>query len=158
MEDDINDFLGNSEAGEEPDTQDDWWDDLRQGLESNDVEGPEVPEKLADIVTKALKNKSTDETMKDLLESYPRPSNLPQLTTPRIHEGIWKNLEHEVKTFDLQLSKVGEKTTKAITGSVRLVERLTRLKDSIKVNSMRKELRELAKAQIDIIKVSALNL
>ena len=63
-----------------------------------------------------------------------------------------------MKTFDLQLSKVGEKTTKAITGSVRLVERLTRLKDSIKDNSMRKELRELAKAQIDIIKVSALNL
>ena len=34
IEDDINDFLGNSEAEEEPDTQDDWWDDLRQGLDS----------------------------------------------------------------------------------------------------------------------------
>ena len=152
-EGEITDFL-DSEPEEHP--EDEWWEDLQQGLETDDVEGPEVPGKLADIVTKALRNKLSDEKVKELFETYPRTSNLPALISPRIHEGMWKNLEQEVRTFDVHLTRIGEKSIKAITGAVKQVERITKLKDSITDSNLRKELKDIARSQIEIIKLSAL--
>ena len=127
-------------------------------MEGENAEGTAILEKLADIITRALKTKLPGDKTKELLEAHPRPSNLTALKTPRVHEGVWKNLPHDVKTFELQLSKIGEKAMKAVTGCSRLTERLAQLKDNTTDRELRKELRDVVKSQIDVMKVSILAL
>ena len=56
----------------------------------------------------------------------------------------------------MHLTRIGKKSIKAITGAVKQVERITKLKDSITDSNLRKELKDIARSQIEIIKLSAL--
>ena len=70
--------------------------------------------------------------LETILEQFPRPENIENLTTPRVTRGMWSKLSLAIKASDLKLAKVGDHISKVITGKM-------------KNPSVRKELKELAK-------------
>ena len=107
---------------EEEENQDplekDWIDEFADEMCQEEKTGPAVPDNLATMVTNMLKKKLPEDRMKDLLDKYPRPSNIDLLAPPRVNNSIWLKLKHETKKQDLKSSQLQEKITKALTANV----------------------------------------
>ena len=111
-----------------------------------------MSEALADLITKMLKFRVSEEQGKELMDKYQRPSNIPMLTNPKVNLQIWAKLKDNTKKGDLRLAHVGDRLVKMIISGVNLVKELTDMKDKVSGDT-RQQVRELMRPALDTVQL-----
>ena len=86
--------------------------------------GDQVNEKLADIVSKLLRKKSSEEKITQKLNSFKRPSNVPDLQGTKVNPEIWKSLRPKTRSMDIKLQRVEHATLKGMVPVVTCINSL----------------------------------
>ncbi|XP_050414767.2 uncharacterized protein LOC126828804 [Patella vulgata] len=116
--DDIEDLLHTSKQTKPLDTgastsNDNVLQDINQSFEEPEQTGPEVTDKLAEIINKRFQNRLTDDILKKTFSKYLRPRNCSGLSIPNVNNEIWKQLSNNIKRQDLRLSYIQKAISKA---------------------------------------------
>ena len=85
-EDHIDQLFSDSDndATEPVEKEKDWIDEFGLEMEIDEETGPAIPQNLADIVTKMLQKRVSEDKQKEIL-NLPRPENVPLLVAPRVN-------------------------------------------------------------------------
>jgi hypothetical protein len=102
--------------------------EIAQEFDGGDDTGPNVSEKLADIVNKRWAEKLDDSKFKSKLEKYNRPANCTRLLVPKVNLEIWANLNHNTKSADLRIVKFQKTLTKAGSALTKMTDSLLELR------------------------------
>ncbi|XP_070182738.1 transcriptional regulator ATRX homolog [Littorina saxatilis] len=107
--------------------EDDEIEDLFQEMEScsndalNEIEqefdlaedvGPNISEKLAQIVERMKKGLLSEDKLQEKFEKYKKPGNC-DITVPRVNPEIWDKIEHEARSRDLRVQQEQKMLLKA---------------------------------------------
>ena len=106
------------------DSDDPLLSEIAQDFDCCDDTGPNVSEKLAEIMNKRWAEKLEDAKLKLKLEKYDKRANCHRLLVPKVNPEIWTNLPHGTKSAYLRTANLQKTLTKA--GSV-----LTKMTDSL---------------------------
>ena len=157
--DDIEDYLGRSDSEPEEEIQDDNGDnmlaDLAQEFAPDDEVGEEVPKELVNMVVKMHKFRANDDQLKELLAKQLRPSNIPDIVSPRVNAAIWAKLKGSVKTVDLKMYKVCEIMMKQYIRNILLINKLDKFREKTKDRTVRSEIKSITREAILVTKVGA---
>lgn len=110
------------------DSDDPLLSEIAQDFDCGDDTGPNVSEKLAEIVNKRWAEKLDDAKLKLKLEKYDRPANCPRLLVPKVNPEIWTNLSHDTKSADLRIANFQKTLTKAGSALTKMTDSLLELR------------------------------
>ncbi|CAB4005586.1 Tyrosine- kinase Tec [Paramuricea clavata] len=96
-------------------------DSVVQELDEEQL-GPDVSEKLAQVINKTLRSKLSEEKLKEKQNAYPRPQNCESLETTRVNPEIWAQLQSSTRSRDIRLQKVQSLLLKGLLPLVQLLE------------------------------------
>ncbi|CAB3992944.1 Hypothetical predicted protein [Paramuricea clavata] len=96
-------------------------DSVVQELDEEQL-GPDVSEKLAEVINKTLRSKLSEEKLKEKQNAYPRPQNCESLETTRVNPEIWAQLQSSTTSRDIRLQKVQSFLLKGLLPLVQLLE------------------------------------
>ncbi|XP_031550807.1 uncharacterized protein LOC116288192 [Actinia tenebrosa] len=107
-----------TKKGGKNDPKDDLLDSIANDLDADEKIGPDVSDKLANIVNKRWSEKLNSEKLSDKLKKkkHARPGNLKNLVVPRVNPEIWSNMNHHIKREDLR--RASTQNTVAKVGSI----------------------------------------
>ncbi|KAL3865685.1 hypothetical protein ACJMK2_043049 [Sinanodonta woodiana] len=101
-------------------------DDLFADLESFVFEqqetGPNVEEKLAEVLNKGLRSQLTSDKLKSVQDKYPRPANCGNLKVPRINIEVWHAMSKQAKSVDILLQKLQNQLGHILVPTLRVLE------------------------------------
>ena len=98
-------------------------DDIEQFYSSEDA-GEKVDDKLAAVVSKVLRRKSSDDKITEKLNSFKRPSNIDKLEQTRVNPEIWCTLQSKTRSTDIRFQKVEQALLKSIVPIVQCMQSL----------------------------------
>ena len=121
--DSINNFVqdavpstSSEKAQDEPDECERWLQEIEQELVNNDKRSNPVSEYLERLLNNILKNKISEEKVKELLDKYPPPANLQGMVTPKVNLEIWNKLKTDTRSRDIRMQKAQQCCRQAVTG------------------------------------------
>jgi hypothetical protein len=157
---DIDDYLNPVETAEgEPDVEnseegDDEFADFAAAYGPRDATGPPLPDNLAQLVTKMMQMRLSDEKEKALLDSLPRPENVPMLATPRVDTKMWGVMKSESKSEDIKLAKIEDRVRRALIACANLTSGLQELKASVK-GELKQKITKLSREALKAVQSGA---
>jgi hypothetical protein len=127
--------------------------EIAQEFDGGDDTGPNVSEKLADIVNKRWAEKLDDSKFKSKLEKYNRPANCTRLLVPKVNPEIWANLNHNTKSADLRIVNFQKTLTKAGSALTKMTDSLLELRTKLSKSDteQQKTLGELVSGNADAL-------
>jgi hypothetical protein len=96
----------------------------------SEATGPPPPDNLAFLVNKMLQFRLGDDKEKALLDSLPRPSNVPMLATRRVNGDVWGVME--TKSDDIKLSRIEDRVSRVLVACANITAGLQELKGALK--------------------------
>ncbi|XP_013379271.1 uncharacterized protein LOC106150815 [Lingula anatina] len=97
--------------------------DLSQDLEVEGTGSP-VPEDIATLITTLLSSGLPEDKLKDKLNAYLTPANIPLLCKVKVNQVIWDSLDTTARSSDLKLQKVQGLITKALMAGISAAAKL----------------------------------
>ncbi|XP_071801835.1 uncharacterized protein [Asterias amurensis] len=91
---------------------------------SEEDTGVKVDEKLAGVISKLLRHKSSEGKVAEKLNSFKRPCNIPELDCTRVNPEIWNSLQSKTRSMDIKLQKVEQAALKGMVPIVTCIEAL----------------------------------
>ncbi|XP_038073153.1 uncharacterized protein LOC119741467 [Patiria miniata] len=91
---------------------------------SGEDSGNKVDEKLAGVISKLLRKKTSEEKVAEKLNSFKRPSNIPEMDVTRVNPEIWNSLQSKTRSMDIKLQKVEHAALKGMVPIVSCIETL----------------------------------
>ena len=146
-----------SQAAEPGEKEKDWIDEFGLEMEIDEETGPAIPQNLADIVTKMLQKRVSDDKQKEIL-NLPRPENVPLLVAPRVNNAIWLKINHDTRKTDIKTSHLQEKVAKTIISNVLVTEKLSQLRGKMTDPKLKTEVKEITKQALKTVQVGAIAL
>ena len=136
---DISAFMGtvapleDSPSDDHVDTGDAWWSSVESSLLEREAEGPELGERFATLALGMLEGRLTEGRLKELTDLFPRPSNVPMLTAPKVNEQLWQCLDAKSRHDDLALQAVANLLATGVSGGLRAAEEIVRISNRLQV-------------------------
>ncbi len=145
-------FTSDEEEDEEPPElvevdkdEDEWFDEFDELLEEEQVSGPAVQAKLANITEKMIEVRFSEDRMKNVLDKIVRPKNIKNVGPPRVNASIWQRIKLDTKKQDVKFVKVTEKICKSIISSVLIAEKLQKIKEKVTDKELKSSLKDIVK-------------
>ena len=91
----------------------------------------EISPKLADIVNKLLRNRLTEDKLKEKLTQSTRPKNCDNITGINVNAEIWPKLQPSTRSYDIKMQRVQNTLLKATIPIVKVVNQLMTNPDDI---------------------------
>jgi hypothetical protein len=130
-------------------------DDFANELENTDATGPDLPPKLAGVISQLLSTHVKYDRQKELMANIKPPGNVPLLKTPRCNNEVWANLALNTKERDSKMAKTQEKMAKVLTLNAEMAAELTKLRENLKGEDKQKT-RALTKTALETIQMGAM--
>ena len=86
--------------------------------------GQEINEAFAKIMNRSVRQRPNDEHLKELMQKYQRPSNVPNLEVPRLNNEVWELLRKGSVIVDSLLQKIQGLLSKAISIVLGIVDKI----------------------------------
>ena len=118
----------------------DFFKDLDELFKAQDKCGPDIDDKLANIVNAGIRSGLSEESLKKLLDDYFRPGNCSNLMVPKVNNEIWNKLKLETRLQDARFQKTQNLVIKAMIPLIMSMNNLHKLKSSSK-SGVAKEVR-----------------
>ena len=80
--------------------------EIAQDFSTEATIGPNVSQKLADILNQRWSSKLDESKLKDKMGKYDRPGNCEKLAVPKVNPEIWSKLQHATRGSDLRLANL----------------------------------------------------
>ena len=96
--------------------------EIVQELSNDDDVGPDISAQLATIFTKLLSSRLPAERIKNKMEDFPPPGNVPLMQPPRVNDTVWNSLDQTSKELDLKHKKIQAKVTRGLSVLARITE------------------------------------
>ena len=91
----------------------------------------EISPKLADIVNKLLRNRLTEDKLKEKLTQSTRPKNCDNTTGIKVNAEIWPKLQPSTRSYHIKMQRVQNTLLKATIPIVKVVNQLMTNPDDI---------------------------
>ncbi|KAH3821689.1 hypothetical protein DPMN_123456 [Dreissena polymorpha] len=106
-EDDLDRFLENrqDDSTQSDKEGDDFWEDLDNFCAEMNDTGDPVSDKIAEVCNRSIKNKASDEKIKEIKSRNKRPQNVEYLEIPCVEEFLWRQLCSSTRANDLMMQK-----------------------------------------------------
>ena len=104
---DFDDIVSNIFREHKP--EENQFDDILDGVVLDleiDKKGPGLSAKVAEVIGKMLKNKMSEDKIKEKAQKYLRPENCELLQSTRVNQLIWGKLRPTTRNRDVKLQKV----------------------------------------------------
>ena len=114
--------------------------------------GPEVAEKLGELVTALLTEKQNHDEMEEKVGKILRPENIPMLQVQKVTDKLWRNLPNSVRSQDVAFQGLSEWLLKVLT----LVTESADMLDSVRRKAdkeTRAELKPVTNKLLDCLQV-----
>ena len=92
--------IAQAEAGLDPDV-DRLLNELEELYADEQVTGPDITPRLAQLVEKMIKTKLPEDTIKNKLKACPTPGNVPLLNVTRVNSVVWEALRDVDRAWDV---------------------------------------------------------
>lgn len=117
---DDNDQEGNESSGEDDAGM---LGELAAFFKADEKKGPKIEATLADVIVQGLKSTPNHDKLKQLVETYPTPDNLP-ISVPKVNPELWAKMGTTSRSQDLKLQNIQLGVVKALVGTTQTLNSL----------------------------------
>ena len=83
-----------------------------------------VQDSLASIFEFALRRQPNDKMLLDIVDKYPRPQNIPNLTVPKTNDGVWDAMKRGPQVADAGLQKIQTVISKSLVPVISIIDNI----------------------------------
>ncbi|KAK6173224.1 hypothetical protein SNE40_016714 [Patella caerulea] len=104
--------------------------DIQQLYADDSDCGPDINQKVADLINNLLCRKIPDSKLNKTGEEYKRPQNCMMMVTPRVNAEIWAEVQPNHRSSDIKFQKIQDRLTKGLIPLTTLVNDLNIMRKS----------------------------
>ena len=93
-------------------------------FDGGDKVSDNVQDSLASIFESALRRQPNDKMLLDIVDKYPRPKNIPNLTVPKTNDCVWDAMKRGPQVADAGLQKIQTVISKSLVPVISIIDNI----------------------------------